>query len=355
MLQLTYTSEVIGNVAGGSRRGTRYLDNLDIVFEADMEGLVGWRGAQLHIYSLYYNGKSISDGVGDTQGVSNIETGTRAFRLYEAWIDQKIGKYVSLKAGLYDLNSEFDALDTAGLFVSSPNGIGTDFSQSGRNGPSIFPFTSLGARVQVEPVDGWAVRAALLDGVPGDPDHPRRTAIKLGDGDGALFVGEAQAPLGGGKFLLGHWRYTADFNRNDGSSASKGNSGTYFRGEFPVVRRDSAGVDAFFRLGTARGRFNKFDSFAGAGVKFCGWIAGRNKDEFGIAFAAAFTSDSYRAATRSASAEVAIEATYRAQLAPWLAVQPNVHYVRRPSADPAIADAVVIGLRAEATFNLLGF
>jgi len=31
-----------------------------------------------------------------------------------------------------------------------------------------------------------AVRAALLDGVPGDPDHPGRTAIKLDNGT-ALF------------------------------------------------------------------------------------------------------------------------------------------------------------------------
>ena len=148
LLQLTYTAEVMGNASGGLRRGTRYLDNLDIVFEADMEKLVGWTGAQVHVYGLYNNGKSISDLVGDTQAVSNIEAGTQAIRLCEAWVDQKIGDRLSVKAGLYDLNSEFDALDAAGLFVSSPHGIGTDFAQSGRNGPSIFPSTSLATRVQ---------------------------------------------------------------------------------------------------------------------------------------------------------------------------------------------------------------
>jgi len=180
LLQLTYTGEVMGNVSGGVRRGTRYLDNLDFVFETDMEKLVGWTGAQVHVYGLYNNGKSISDLAGDTQAVSNIEAGTQAFRLYEAWIDQKIGDRLSVKAGLYDLNSEFDALDAAGLFVSSPHGIGTDFAQSGQNGPSIFPSTSLAARVQWAPAEGWVVRAAVLDGVPGDPDHPGRTAVKLG-------------------------------------------------------------------------------------------------------------------------------------------------------------------------------
>jgi porin len=355
LLQATYTGEVIGNASGGLRRGTRYLDNFDLVFEADMEALVGWNGAQVHVYGLYNNGHSISDLVGDTQAVSNIETGTSALRLYEAWVDQKIGEHVSLRAGLYDLNSEFDALDAAGLFVSSPHGIGTDFAQSGQNGPSIFPSTSLAARLAVTPAEGWTVRAAVLDGVPGDPAHPGRTTVKLGNGDGALLVGEVEAPLGGGKLLLGHWRYTADFDRNDGNGAGEGNVGTYIRAELPLVERSGRTVDGFVRLGTASGRYNMFDRFASGGLKFSGWVPGREEDEFGIAFAAAFTSDSWRAAMGAAASEVAVEVTYRAQVAPWLAVQPNIHYIRQPSADRAIADALVIGLRAEASFSLLGF
>jgi len=355
LLQLTYTGEVIGNASGGVRRGTRYLDNFDIVLEADMEALVGWNGAQVHIYGLYNNGKSISNLVGDTHAVSNIETGTSALRLYEAWIDQKVGEHVSVRAGLYDLNSEFDALDAAGLFVSSPHGIGTDFAQSGQNGPSIFPSTSLAARLAVTPVEGWTVRAAVLDGVPGDPAHPGRTAVKLGSGDGALLVGEVEAPLGDGKLLFGHWQYTADFDRNDGNGSGDGNAGTYVRAEVPLVERSGRKIDGFVRLGTASGQYNMFDRFAGGGLKFSGWIPGREEDEFGIAFAAGFTSDSWRTAQRAASSEVAIEATYRAQVAPWLAVQPNIHYIHRPSADRDTPAAFVVGLRAEASFSLSGF
>src|SRR3546814_5675296 len=189
------------------------------------------------LFRSYNNGRSISDLAGDVQAVSNIETGVRALRLYEAWIDQKIGDAASIKLGLYDLNSEFDALDTAGFFVSSPNGIGTDIAQSGRNGPSIFPSTSLAVRVAIAPAEGWTLRAALLAGVPGDPDHHARTPIRLGHGDGALAVGEVEAPLGTGKLLLGHWRYTARFDRNDGSGAARGNAGTYVRAELPEIGR----------------------------------------------------------------------------------------------------------------------
>lgn len=352
LLQVTYTAEVMGNASGGLRQGTRYLDNLDIVFAADMQKLVGWTGAQVQIYGLYNNGNSISELAGDAQAVSNIEAGTQALRLYEAWIEQKIGNRLSVKGGLYDLNSEFDTLDAAGLFVSSPHGIGTDFAQSGQNGPSIFPSTSLAARIQWLPSEGWAVRVAVLDGVPGDPAHPRRTTIKLGDDDGALLVGELQAPLGRGKLLLGRWQYTAHFDRNDGTGAGTGNSGFYIRGEFPLIERVGRKVDTFFRLGKAAGRYNMFDEFASGGLKFSGWVPGRDEDEFGVAFAASLTSDSHRTATGAGTSEIAIEATYRAPVAPRLVLQPSIHYVVSPSADPEIADAFVLGLRAEFSFQL---
>ncbi|MFX5464589.1 carbohydrate porin, partial [Acinetobacter baumannii] len=63
LFQVTYTAELIGNAAGGLRRGARYLDKLDLVFAADLEKVAGWTGAQLHLYGLYNNGSSISDWV----------------------------------------------------------------------------------------------------------------------------------------------------------------------------------------------------------------------------------------------------------------------------------------------------
>lgn len=350
VLETTYTAEVMGNVAGGLDRGARYLDNLDIVLEADLDAVAGWQGAELHLYGLYNNGQSISDLAGDAQAVSNIETGTRALRLYEAWIDQKLGPALSLRAGLYDLNSEFDALDAAGLFVGSAHGIGTDISQTGLNGPSIFPSTSLAARIELKPAKDWVVRAAILDAVPGNPDHPQRTTIRLGNGEGALLIGELEAPVAGGRLLLGHWRYTAAFDTHDGRRRH-GNEGFYLRGEAPLFKRDEREVAGFFRLGTARDRFNMFDRFASAGVKLSGFVPGREEDEIGLAIAAAFTARGYRLANGAGASEIATELSYRAPVTSWFALQPNIQYIRSPSADPAIADALVLGLRGEVSFR----
>ncbi|KKC27455.1 hypothetical protein WP12_03175 [Sphingomonas sp. SRS2] len=339
LLEATYTGEVMSVLDGGLRRGERYLDNLDIVLEADLEAVAGWRGAELHVYGLYNNGKSISDLIGDAQGASNIETGKRKLRLYEAWIDQKIGKHVSIRAGRYDLNSEFDSLDASGLFVGSAHGIGTDISQTGLNGPSIFPATSLAARLEIRPAKGWALRSAVLDGAPG-----------IGGDHGALLIGEAEAPLFGGRILLGHWRYTARFD-DHGGGRRRGNGGVYLRGEAPIASGSIGDLAGFFRIGTASGRINMFDRFASAGLKLTGGWA--EEDELGIAFASAFTAEDYRTAFGGGKAETAIELSYRTPIAGWLNLQPNIQYVRNPGADPTIGDALVLGMRFEASFRLV--
>ncbi|HAF43327.1 MAG TPA: carbohydrate porin [Sphingobium sp.] len=352
VFDLSYSSDIMGTVAGGLKRRARYLDNLDLVMEVDLEELVGWRGAEMHVYGLYNNGQSISEVVGDAQMVSEMEANAQAFKLYEAWIDQMLAPNLSVRAGIYDLNSEFDMLETATLFVGGAHGMGSDIGMSGRNGPSIFPATGLAARVLYRPAEGWAVRAAVLDGVPGNPDHPSRTSIRLGKGEGALLIGEVEAPAAGGRLLIGHWRYTSSLERFDGVTAD-GNDGFYLRGEKTLAEDGDRKVDGFFRLGIADKKFNMFDRFASAGIKLGGWVGGRPDDEIGFAVIGAFTSPEYRRANDSERAEMVAEATYRAPLTSWLTVQPNLQYVRNPSADPTIDDAWVLGLRVEMAFRLI--
>jgi hypothetical protein len=198
-----YTADIRDNVDGGVKRGTRCLDNIDLQLAIDADRLIGWHGARLFAYGIYDNGVSISRLVGDVQTISNIETSVRAARLFEAWLEQDIGTSASIKAGLYNLNSEFDTTQSGGLFLISSHGIGPDFSQSGRNGPSIFPITSLAIRGEVKLAEHWLGRLAVLDGVPGDTEHPRRTAIKLSDRDGALIVSEVNYLKGGTKAAFG--------------------------------------------------------------------------------------------------------------------------------------------------------
>jgi porin len=358
-LSLVYTADVRANVDGGIRRGSRDLDNLDVQIALDGEKLIGWHGARAFAYALYNNGTRFSPNlVGDVQSISNVETDVRAARLFEAWIEQDVGKVGSVKAGLYNLNSEFDTTQSGGLFLTSSHGIGPDFSQSGLNGPSIFPVTSLAVRAEAKLARTWLARVAVLDGVPGDPAHPAATAIKLSARDGALVVGELNYLDGGTKAAIGVWGYTARFDTvplGTGPASGQGNTGAYAFVEhrFRGTRKDGPdGLAAWLRVGVADTRYNAIGSYLGGGVVYSGLSAHRKDDQIGISVASANFSDRYRRSQALAGVpegprEVVVEAAYRASLAPWLSLQPDVQYVICPGGDRRIPNATVLGLRVK--------
>lgn len=349
---VAYTSEFWRNTSGGLVQDTAYLDNLDVTLDVDAEALWGVPDSRVFVYGLYNNGRTLSeDKSGDLQVISNIETGVEAVRLYEAWVERQIADRGSVRFGLYDLNSEFDVLCASGLFINSAHGIGTDFGQTGRNGPSIFPFTSLAMRFDWRWADDWRTRLAVLDGVPGDGDDPGATAIQLGGGDGFLLAAELEWSRAGHRLLAGAWSYTADFEEwGSGAvaapSRSDGNTGVYLRGE--TARGDNGNVRLFARLGIADQRYNVVDTFLGAGVDWVGPLPGRPEDRFGVALAWAGTSDDYRDSRAFADRrELALELTYRASLNERITVQPDVQYVVNPGLEPALDDALAVGLRLE--------
>lgn len=355
-LSAVYTADIRSNVDGGVERGTRYLDNLDLQVAIDADRLVGWHGARIFLYGIYDNGVSISRLVGDIQTISNIETRVGAARLFEAWVEQDIGRSASIKAGIYNLNSEFDTTQSGGLFLISSHGIGSDISQTGRNGPSIFPITSLAVRGELKLGENWLAHVAVLDGVPGDPAHPKRTAIKLSERDGALVIGEVNYLKGGTKAAIGAWGYTARFDPLLPSAApTRGNKGAYVFAEHRLVGTradDAAGLAGWLRFGIADTRYNPIASYLGGGLVYTGLTPGRGDDQVGISFASASFGDRYRQSQALADAtinkrEVVVEAVYNAIVTPWLSVQPDLQYVVNPGGDAELADALVIGLRVK--------
>ncbi len=69
-----------------------------------------------------------------------------------------------------------------------------------------------------------------------------------------------------------------------------------------------------------------------------------------IAVTTSHASSKYRQINASGSSETVVEITYRAQLQPWLAVQPLVQRIFNPNMDPALKDAWVAGVRIEVAF-----
>jgi porin len=360
----TYTGEFWRNTHGGIDEGGAYLDNLDVTLALNGEKLIGVPGLTLFAYGIYNNGNELNGRyVGDAQGVSNIEA-VNAIRLHELWAELNLGgDTFSVRTGQYDLNSEFDVIETAGLFMNSSHGIGTDIAQTGLNGPSIFPIAGLGARVRWRPTASTALQAVILDAVPGDPEEPDRTALDLGDG--SLLVAEAHW-YGDriAKAAVGYWRYSPRFDdlvavdENDEPLRRSDNDGLYAFVDAILLREsdEARGLRGWVRYGEANEHVNLFESYFGAGLVYTGALAGRSEDQLGIAVAHVHTGAPYRQAValaggRADTHEVNIELTYRFGVTDWLTLQPNLQYVRNPNTDPALDDALVVGLRFELGYS----
>ena len=364
--EATYKADLLRNTHGGLAVGNAYLDNVDLTLDFDADIGLNIPGLKIHTYLLYNNAARFSAVYpGDAMTASNIDA-PRAIRLYEAWADWNFGgtSKTSLLVGLYDVNSEFDVTDSRRLFLNSTFGVGHELGQTGRNGPSIFPVTSLAVRLATEHSPGWSSLVAVIDGVPGDPDDPSATRIHLSKKDGALVMAEvAHTSERIGKIAVGAWHYTAQFEQIDANVLHSNtpqlstNSGGYALIDSTLWRdtnRQSRRVEAFFRIGVSSDAVNEYDASAQLGLVLHQPFVADVEESFGFGMAAARAGARFRRAQAaigiaSNDAEAMLEVTYRRSINAWLTLQPDLQYIKNPSADRSISDALVIGLRFEVT------
>jgi porin len=380
-----YGGAAFANLGGGVRSGGTYTSNLNLQLDVDAAALLGWPDTIVYFDALWLQGGLPSNFVGDAQGVSSISA-PNSVKVYEAWIQKNFhGNQLSVLAGLYDLNSEFYRLQSAGLFLNSSFGIGPEFSQSGVEGPSIFPSTSVGLRVAFKPVEGVVIRGAVLDCVP--LDRPNGSHGAFESGDGALIVAEVafldrpspttrppsqrfrlgrRAMLGEyeAKVAVGGWHYTASFDDLSETQADgqlvrhRGSSGFYAlidRLLYKNPSRPDQKLSGFVQAGVGDNRVNRFGSYLGAGLTATGVPEGRIADELGLALAYARNGSHYMSVQQMqglpvTNAEKTIDLTYLIQVNSWLALQPDLQYVITPNTTSAIPNALAFQLRFEITF-----
>ena len=392
---ILYTGDVLADASGGTSRGAKYMDNVDIRFKLDLGKFAGWRGATalLHVISDQGSGLNAHH-VHSFMGVDNIEVNTNTAKLYQAWIKQRAfdGKLSAL-AGLYAVNSEFDVIESSQVLLHPAFGTAPVLAQSGRNGPSIFPTTSFGARVRYQPNPAVYAQMAALDGVPGDPNNPRGTHIRLERSDGAFLIAEvgfsprrvetafapardrrsAEPPRGSeqqrrlrpiSKVALGYWEYTARLDdltdvNGEGNPIRRRSHGAYLLAEETLYQERQGGqqgLAAFAGYGVAESNVNRVDCSLTAGLRYKGLLPGRDNDELALGLARAHSSAKFRRVLSmetgepSATAETAVELTYRVQLRPWFAVQPVIQRIARPGFGASSSTAWIAGVRTKVAF-----
>lgn len=368
-LNAAYKGEYWGIHPVNDQYKSCYTDNFDITGDFDLEKLIGLSNTHFFMHGLGNHGENIADYAGTAQGISNIAA-YNTWKLFEIYFETSFfDNKLNVLAGMYDLNSQFDCKTVNQLFINPSHGIGLDWSQSGENGPSIFPTSSLGLRIKYSPIDHAYIQYSVLDGVPGDPDNPGGTRIILNENDGLLSAWEIGYTKGCkactennamestepySKFAIGYWYYTDNYRH---LVTGVTNWGAYLLIEQDLYNEQGSpqqGLTLESRIGIADENSNQFDFYFGAGLIYTGLIKGRDDDELGFSVASAHNGFAYlnnletEGNSYIKSFEHVLELTYKYNVGPALAMQPDLQYVIDPC--HANSNNLVFGMRFIAIF-----
>jgi len=374
---------------GGATPGGGSMSNLDLRLKADLAKIAGWESTTAYLHVLDNRGASINARhTGSLMGVSNIEVPIPTTTVFHAWLQQNFfDNQFSLLAGLYPIDSEFFAMESASLLIHPSFGAPADLALT--HGPSIFNHSSFGLRAKWLSADRTLyAMGALLDGFPAsDPAHPTFTPNRFASGHGAFTIAEMgwlpeerghvfeptepvnilQTPAlvghekytGTSKYAVGLWRYgnhmpdqfEVDANGDPLQSRSQG---AYLLAERTLFDLGTAGRDftAFARYSTSDGNSTALDNVWNVGARLRGPIASRPNDALAIGWTRSHLAQKYRAAqaaagTDTAASEEMLEITWRAALTPWFALQPVVQAIRHPGGAVNAPRTTILGMRIE--------
>ena len=363
-----FINDFLQNLSGGIKTGSSYIGLLNPNLNIDLDKMFNWKETDLWISAIGNIGNNFNNKVGAEQGIDNIAA-FNTWKIYELWIEHKIlDNLLSFKFGLYDLNSEFDFRLTSLIFLNPAHAIGSEFALTGKNGPSIFPTTSLAFRIKYLDQTGFYFQTAIFDGIPGDPNNHRGNHIIIKKNDGLLLTAETGfisnvENFGEDyeKYFIGGWFYTSKFERLlpsfvSGNPVYKiGNYGLYFSAEkfiWSEPLNSNNGLAAYLRVGISDESVNKVDGYLGAGMSYTGLIPSRDMDQFGIGISMAQNSGNYISLMHLENInlykfETIIEMTYLLYLTDRLQIQPDFQYVIHPADCYSNKYAFISALRLE--------
>lgn len=386
-LEAQLMGDLMSNTSGGIEQESAMIQLSTLKMLLDAEKILGIKGMNVLASALQSNGESISALAGDVQGISNIEA-EQTIRLYELWIQQNFwSERISVLGGLYDINSEFDFMESASLFVQSSHGLGGEFAASGLIGPPTFPIGGLGGRLKILPSPNFYLKAGVFDGVSGKLNSLKHADFSWNRENGSLFItevglltfGSSLSPQGSDlttlqnrrhigrevssdyklKLALGAWSYSKNYldARYEpdiiNPSANENDKGVYLIADLKVSPNSSKAyqqLSIFMRIGYADSEVSRFRAYRGGGITYKGFVPGDPNGMLGISVASVQNSRVYSDLfPLSDKHETAFELTYLTKVIPWLNIQPHVQYIINPGTSEELDPALVIGLRTDIT------
>ncbi len=375
----TWIGEVFGNPSGGMKQGVISDGLFNVALDLNLDRMSDspvFDDTLIHANAFYIYGAGLSQSfVGDFSNTSNIAA-YNTVRLDELWLQKQFWEQrISVKVGNMAVDNEFFQSSSAALFINGTFGAFTFIASNVPNAP-VYPVASPGVRVQFLPTSKFYVMAGVY-GMDNNSDpavnNKNGTRFALDSGSGMLVMSEAgyllnQSPNDRGlqgTYRFGSWLHTANYDtwqsqanfaNGTGPLQSAGaNYGIYGVMDQQIYLHGAETISLFVRSGGAPSNTNFVDYYVDGGFNFTGFVPGRLYDVGGIAVARSHVSDQFSDSQIAqgnppSTAETVIEATYKAQIAPWWSIQPDVQYIVTPSGVEGSKNAVVLGLRTSVAF-----
>jgi len=373
-LRADYVSESFAAIDGGERRGTAYAQQIRAGVDADMDRLVGWKGAIIHVTLNDRRGAGISsDFVGNRLPIQE-DYGGLYTRLSEATVEQNFdGGRLNLRVGYFAMGNDLGGLAPGCNFVNAAF-CAHALTLSGDSGWYNYPNARWGAAVRYKLRRDVILRTGIYQVNPALNDEQNAFKPFAAGTIGALIPLEVEYDPGahpGSRVLPGHYKLAAYYDtaraaRQGEAGTVKGRYGVYLLFDQMVLREGTGkrGLSLFGEFTAQPANSAAITRWAAFGLLKTGTLPGRDADTIALGYVQATINPHLRAlhAATVATAptgsdrlffgEAVIEASYGFQACPWLNIRPDVQYVIHPGAFSyrQTGNALAIGTQIRSQF-----
>jgi porin len=306
------------------------------------------KGLSYHATGVWQNGVNMGGVIGSIANPSGIVS-FHEFRLDSMWLSQKFAKdKVVLTAGLLPSQDFYGLQEYGGSFLIEP--LDYNFGNMGNVRASFDPQTGPGAELKIQPSKRFYVKTGFF--MPSDfnrPGHVYPTGFdyknssfgSTSDTEVAYFT-DPNAPatrksypgIIKAGFIYNGGRGFTDFSKPVGLQTVSGNWTFYAQANQPVIRAaagSNRGLDVTFGFNVGPQSKSQVPTEITGGLIFNGPLPTRAKDSLNFGFVFSKIGDDFNKTQTvllnpTLSDEKAYEINYKAQLAPWLVLQPVFQY-----------------------------
>jgi porin len=356
-----YSEQFAANPVGGERRGSAWKGSLGTGLFLDLQRLIGWDRTYLtSSFSYETPGDNLSaDDIGNQFPVqlSAGDDSDSTQLVHLAFGKQLFENSSELVLGRTITGEDFATLRLACTSLNQAI-CGNPIAASQSITFPTYPSAAWGGRFKVKPGERWYAQTGVYLVYP-DLFDAGDHGVEFGapSGSGVLALGEVGYLVGKdggqkglpGQYKIGGYYDTERLTDLDSGKSARGTWGAYAMGQqmlYSENDRYDEGLSSFLSVSYAPPDVNQMQFMVAGGLSYQGLIPSRPDDSLSFIGAYGLFSDDLP----GQDGETLLELNYRAQIAPWIYLQPDMQVIIDPDGRSDIDDALVLGFAFGVSF-----